>query len=68
MIVAENWWERFFDGLAVQLWLDAVSPEDTEREVEWLETALAAPAAGEILDVPCGGGRVSRGWRRAATG
>jgi SAM-dependent methyltransferase len=61
VIVAENWWERFFDGLAVQFWLDAVSPEDTEREVEWLETALAAPAAGEILDVPCGGGRVSRG-------
>jgi len=65
---AANWWEDFFEGLSVQLWLDAVPAEYTEREADRISAALAAPAGTEILDVPCGGGRLSlalaaRGYR-----
>jgi 2-polyprenyl-3-methyl-5-hydroxy-6-metoxy-1,4-benzoquinol methylase len=63
-----NWWEDFFEGLSVQLWLEAVPPEHSEQEADQIVAAVAAPAGAEILDVPCGGGRLSlplaaRGFR-----
>jgi len=63
-----NWWEDFFEGLSVQLWLEAVPPEHTEQEAERISAALAVPAGAELLDVPCGAGRLSlalaaRGYR-----
>ena len=68
MNVQSNWWEHFFEGVSVDLWLQAVPPEHTAREAEFLAHALTAPAGGELLDVPCGGGRLSlalasRGYR-----
>jgi SAM-dependent methyltransferase len=64
----ENWWEDFFEGLAVQLWLEAIPEDHSEREAERIATALALPDGAQILDVPCGGGRLSlalaaRGYR-----
>ena len=32
MSVASNWWEHFFEGLSVKLWLQALSPEHTASE------------------------------------
>ena len=63
-----NWWEHFFEGLSVELWLNAVSPAFSEQEADRIAAALALPAGAEILDVPCGGGRLSlplaaRGYR-----
>lgn len=63
-----NWWEHFFEGLSAQLWLGAISAEHNEREADRLDDLLAAPAGAELLDVPCGGGRLSlalatRGYR-----
>lgn len=71
MDVQSNWWESFFEGVAVDLWLQALPPEHTERETELLIGALAVPAGAELLDVPCGGGRLSqplaaRGFRLTA--
>ena len=68
MNVQSNWWEHFFEGAPVDLWLQAVSPEHTAREADALVTALDLPAGAELLDVPCGGGRLSsalaaRGYR-----
>jgi SAM-dependent methyltransferase len=54
-----NWWNNFFDDVAVDLWLRAVSPEQTEREAAFLTRTLATPAGAELLDVPCGAGRLS---------
>ena len=63
-----SWWEQFFEGAAVDLWLRAVPPEHSEREADLIARALAAPTGAELLDVPCGGGRLSlalgrRGYR-----
>jgi SAM-dependent methyltransferase len=63
-----NWWENFFEGPVVSMWLQAIGPEDTDQEAERLARLLAVPAGGEVLDVPCGGGRIAlalahRGYR-----
>ena len=63
-----NWWEDFFEGLSVQLWLEAIPLEHTEREAERIAAALALPVGAAVLDVPCGAGRLSlplaaRGYR-----
>jgi len=68
MFAEMNWWETFFEGLSVQLWLEAMSPAQTEKEAEALVQALALPDGARLLDVPCGGGRLSlalarRGYR-----
>jgi len=59
MTAPSNWWEHFFEGLSVDLWLAAIAPEHTAREADVVERALSAPAGGELLDVPCGAGRLS---------
>jgi SAM-dependent methyltransferase len=50
------------------MWLHALPAEHTEREADRLAGLLAAPAGAEILDVPCGAGRLAlslagRGYR-----
>ena len=54
-----TWWESFFQGVAVDLWLEAMPPEHTAREADALAEALAVPVGAEVLDVPCGAGRLS---------
>ena len=68
MNVDSNWWEHFFEGLSVKLWLDAMSQEHTDREADSIARLLGAAPGSELLDVPCGGGRLSltlaqRGYR-----
>src|SRR5687767_10886045 len=53
------------------MWLKAIGPEHSEQEAEHLAKLLATPAGAEVLDIPCGGGRIAlalgrRGYR--ATG
>jgi 2-polyprenyl-3-methyl-5-hydroxy-6-metoxy-1,4-benzoquinol methylase len=69
--VQTNWWENFFEGVAVSMWLQAVPAEHTQGEADRLARLLAAPAGAEILDVPCGAGRLAlplaeRGYRLTA--
>src|SRR5262249_41453680 len=66
--VQTNWWENFFEGVAVTMWLQALPAEHTQGEADRLARLLAAPAGAEILDVPCGAGRLAlalaeRGYR-----
>jgi SAM-dependent methyltransferase len=66
--VQTNWWESFFEGVAVTMWLQAVPAEHTKREADRLATLLAGSPGAEILDVPCGAGRLTiplaeRGYR-----
>jgi SAM-dependent methyltransferase len=57
--VQANWWEHFFHGVAVDMWRQAVPAEHTSREARALERALALEPGAEILDVPCGAGRLT---------
>jgi SAM-dependent methyltransferase len=59
MSVASNWWEHFFEGLSVRLWLEALSPEHTDGEADTIVQLLCAAPGAQLLDVPCGGGRLS---------
>ena len=59
MDVQSNWWEHFFEGAPVDLWLQALSPEHTAREADSLVRALDVSPHAELLDVPCGSGRLS---------
>ena len=68
MTVQTAWWETFFSGVAVDMWLQAVTPEHTRTEADRLERLLGLSSGAKVLDVPCGGGRLSvafasRGYR-----
>lgn len=52
-----RWYEDFFQGVALDMWRKAVSPERTRAEADFLERALRLRPGARVLDVPCGGGR-----------
>lgn len=54
-----DWYLEFFQGIVVDLWQQAVSPEQTRLEVEFVLDILQLPPAGRMLDIPCGFGRHS---------
>src|SRR5215510_3379878 len=59
MTIPSNWYEDFFHGLALDLWRQAISPEQTVAEADFLINALECGANSHLLDVPCGNGRLS---------
>lgn len=68
MNVPTNWWETFFSGVAVDMWLQAIPEDYSRKEAERLEGLLGVGRGAEILDVPCGAGRLAlvlaeRGYR-----
>lgn len=54
-----EWFETFFQGVAVEFWNRATPPALTLMEVDFLEKALAPPPGASLLDIPCGSGRHS---------
>ena len=63
-----QWFESFFKDVAVDCWIQAMSPEATFAEADFLERALAVTSGARLLDIPCGHGRHSlelfrRGFR-----
>ena len=52
-----NWFETFFEGLAVELWSKAAKSFPSAAEVDYLERQLAIKPGATILDIPCGAGR-----------
>ena len=68
MNTESDWWRHFFDGLAVEFWLRMTPDSATQEEADCIERMLHASQGGELLDVPCGGGRhavalASRGYQ-----
>ena len=63
-----TWFETFFSGIAVEMWRQALPPEATLADVEFLARELRLVPGSHVLDVPCGHGRHSielarRGYR-----
>ncbi len=63
-----QWFETFFQGVAVEFWIRAIPPALTVQEARFLEQALEVSPGAKLLDVPCGHGRhaielARRGYR-----
>jgi cyclopropane fatty-acyl-phospholipid synthase-like methyltransferase len=58
-IVPDNWYETFFSGINCEMWEKAVSAEWTEKEVSFLIDTMNLTKGANILDIPCGTGRIS---------
>jgi SAM-dependent methyltransferase len=54
-----NWHKDFFRGVALDMWRQAMTPEQTRIEVDFLLKSLNARDGSRLLDVPCGVGRHS---------
>ncbi|MDP9267381.1 MAG: class I SAM-dependent methyltransferase [Acidobacteriota bacterium] len=54
-----KWYETFFHGITLDLWRNAVTPEQTSAEVDFAIARLALAPGARVLDVPCGNGRHS---------
>jgi SAM-dependent methyltransferase len=57
--VNARWHENFFQGIALEVWRKAATPEQTRVEVDCLERVLGLRPNARVLDVPCGFGRHS---------
>jgi cyclopropane fatty-acyl-phospholipid synthase-like methyltransferase len=55
--INDNWYEDFFTGINCELWENAVPPEWTNKEVDFLVQQLGVEKGAAILDIPCGFGR-----------
>lgn len=64
----KDWWQDFFTGLALDFVRHSRDDDDTSAEADFIQEALGLPLESRLLDVPCGGGRLSlemasRGYR-----
>lgn len=59
MNTSNEWYRDFFSGLAVELWRQAVPPELTVAEADFLARHLGVTPPARLLDVPCGDGRLA---------
>lgn len=53
------WYRTFFDGITVDFWRIAATPEWTQRDIELAWRELNLKAGDRVLDCPCGHGRHS---------
>jgi SAM-dependent methyltransferase len=59
-IVGTEWWQTFFSGVVLDMWQQAIPPEYTRVEAEFISHLLHLPPGARILDAPCGEGRITR--------
>ncbi len=53
----QDWYRDFFDGVAVDFWRAAATPEWTHSDVEMIWRELKLKPGDRVLDCPCGHGR-----------
>jgi len=54
-----DWWKDFSSGLAVDMWRQAVTDDQTHSEADFIQKMLQLTPPATILDVPCGFGRLA---------
>ena len=59
MDTIHNWYTTFFNGLALELWDQAIPAAYTALEIRFIEALLPPDQKARILDIPCGSGRHS---------
>jgi SAM-dependent methyltransferase len=52
-----NWYKTFFNGLALDFWAKAMTPEYTNAEIKFIKEMVSLAEGDTIIDVPCGFGR-----------
>jgi len=57
--VPDNWYEGFFSGINCEMWERAIPDELTTQEAGFLIDIMKIKKGSEILDVPCGFGRLA---------
>jgi SAM-dependent methyltransferase len=57
MVNQFNWYQTFFNGLAIEMWHNAVPATYTEAEAQFVIEMTGLKPGQHILDVPCGSGR-----------
>ena len=55
--ISDEWYTDFFSGLNCEMWVKAVPPEWTLREVDFLLSVLNVQPGASLLDIQCGYGR-----------
>jgi ubiquinone/menaquinone biosynthesis C-methylase UbiE len=58
--VATEWWQTFFSGVVLTMWQQAIPPEYSKLEAEFISNLLRLPPGARLLDAPCGEGRIAR--------
>lgn len=54
-----DWWQDFFSGPVLDFVRYSRDEDRTRAEAEFIQQTLGLPLQARILDVPCGGGRLS---------
>jgi SAM-dependent methyltransferase len=54
-----EWWLDFFNGPVVRALRQFAAPDRTRAEADYLAAALRLSAGDQVLDVPCGDGRLA---------
>lgn len=54
-----RWWQTHFSGIMLDLWHTIVPSDQAARDADFLEAQFRLPVGANILDVPCGDGRVA---------
>lgn len=55
----DDWFKSFFSGAALDLWRQAKTDDETEQECVFLQETFVAAEGAHLLDVACGGGRLT---------
>jgi len=58
-VAAAEWWATFFEGAALATWRLAHSREEDRAEARAIEGVLGLRPGAEVLDAPCGDGRLA---------
>ena len=57
--VPDNWYESFFTGINCEMWERAIPDEMSSAEAAFLTDIMEIGNGSEILDIPCGFGRLA---------
>ncbi len=54
-----EWWREFFDGPVLEFVRHSRDEGQTLADADFIQEALGLATGSKLLDVPCGGGRLS---------